>query len=722
MTVEPALDARLAPRPDAAAKASGATLYAADLPAPEGLLEVVLVRSPHPRARVVRVSTAEAVAAPGVAAVVTAGDLPDALAGRRVRDMPLLARDVVRFSGEPVAAVLAGTRREAESAAALVEVDYDELPPVLGAERALEGRPGTVHDAPWEYPGAVAGEDAGPNVQSVVAEGDRAGVAEALGRAAHAVSAVYRTPSGQHGYLEPHAWVAVPLAGGRRLRLWGTTKSPYRLRDQIVACLGLDAGDVEIEPVPLGGDFGGKGDVVDASLCAALARHTGRPVRLLLRSAEDLAATDARHPSVIAVRLGCDGSGRFVGLEVDAVFDGGAYAAAKPIPSVNLHGALECALGYRFPVFSLRSRVAYTNTLPKGHMRAPGAPQVVFAVESAVDELAAAGGFEPADLRRRNLLHDGDADAYGHRWPEARGIQTLDAALAAAADAGDGSLAAVGTGVVGTGVAVYARPTPLPQSTSLQLGRLPDGRLEVAVPIPETGTGNHAVVQVQLASALGVAPDTVVVRQVSTGSLPRDPGVGGSRVTVGMSAAVARLAEAWREGGGQGTVSVEVPAGSGAPALAYCAQVARVAVDPETGELRVLAVVTAVDVADIVRPRSHQLQIDGGTVMGFGFASMEDLLEDEGQVWASNLGEFRIPSAADVPALRTVLVTGGRGVGEANVKSVGELANVPTAAAIANAVFDATGVRIRTLPVTAEHLWSALQERAAAAAGAGSLP
>ena len=696
-------------RPDASDKAAGATRYSADLPVPGGTLEAALVRSPLPHAQILGVSGGQARAAPGVMAVVTAGDLPPGLAGRRVRDMPLLGRTVARFAGEPVAAVLARSRTAAESAAALVEVDYRELPAVCDPVAALEAGSQRVHEAPWDYPGAVVAAGSGPNLQSEVTGGDPAAVARALAGAATVVTAAYRTPAGHQGYLEPQAWVAFPPEHGTT-RLWGTTKSPYRLRDQVAACLGLPPETLRVDPAPLGGDFGGKGGVCDAALCVALARLAGRPVRLVLRSEEDLTATDARHPAVIRVRIGCDADGRLAALDVDAVFDGGAYAAAKPIPSVNLHGALECALGYRLPCYALRSRVAYTNTVPKGHMRSPGAPQVVFAVESALDELAAAAGISALDLRRRNLLTPGEPDGYGHRWPEARGRQTLDAAVAAACRGGTARETARGL-ARGTGVAVYARPTPPPAPTSLSLTPLPGGRLEVGVPVPETGTGSHAMIRRRLAAELGIDPSAVAVRQLATTELPGDLGVGASRVTAGLSRAVASLAEAWRASAQDGPVLVAVPAAAEPPALSYCAQVAQVEVDPETGQVTILELVSAVDVAAVVSPRAHQMQIDGGAVMGIGFACMEDLLEDGGQVLASNLGEFRIPAATDVPALRTVLVTGGKGVGPANVKAIGELTNVPAAAAIANAVADATGVRVRQLPVTAERLYWAIHGR-----------
>jgi CO/xanthine dehydrogenase Mo-binding subunit len=239
---------------------------------------------------------------------------------------------------------------------------------------------------------------------------------------------------------------------------------------------------------------------------------------------------------------------------------------------------------------------------------------------------------------------------------------------------------------------------------------MPDGRLELGVPIPETGTGSHAVARLQLAAELGIDPSGVVVRQLATTALPGDPGVGASRVTVGLSRAVGQLAEVWQASTREGTVIVDLGEATDPPALSCCAQVVRVAVDPETGQVRILEMVNAVDVASIVNPRAHQMQIDGGAVMGIGFACLEDLLEEDGQVLASNLGEFKLPAPPDIPALRTVLVEGGKGVGPANVKAIGELTNVPVAAAIANAVADAAGARIRELPITAERVYWAIHD------------
>lgn len=705
-------------RADARDKATGATRYSADK-IPDGTLHVAVVRSVRPHARIAGITREAALAADGVVGVAVAADLQrggrTALCGRRVRDMPLLATGKVRFIGEGVAAVLATSRTAAERAAALVDVDYEDLPATFDPIAALDPGAPRVHDAAWRYEGAVLSEADPPNLQSEVVGGSLPAVVSALEHATYALTRTYRTPSGHQGYLEPQCWSAAPRKDGG-VSIFGTAKAPYRLREQVAGtlCLPLDA--VEVEPMPLGGDFGGKGGVVDATLCAALAIWSGRPVRLALRSWEDLSATDARHASVVEVRVGCDTHGKLVALGVDAVLDGGAYAAAKPIASVNLHGIVDCALGYRLDDYFVRSRIAYTNAVPKGHMRAPGAPQAVFAVESALDELAATAGLDPADLRRRNLLGDGDRDAYGHRWEQARGGPTLEAALEAALGATAGEPAGPGL-LHGSGIAIYARPTSPPSVTSLRLIPVAEGSFEVEVPFPETGTGSHSLVREELGARLGVDPQLVTVRQVSTSSLPYDPGVGGSRVTAGLTTAVQLLVDRWEESDRDGPVTVESAPADEPPALSYCAQVAHVAVDPETGQVRVTELVTAIDVATVVRPASHRLQIDGGAVMGLGFACLEDLLESDGQVWAGSLGEHRLPSAADVPVLRTVLVEGGRGVGPDNVKSVGELANVPTGAAVANAVANATGCRIRELPITAERVYRQLREHRGAQIG-----
>jgi len=658
------------------------------------------VRSQVPRGRIVAIDSREARTAAGVTGVFTGRDIGLKLYGRRVRDAPVLAVDEVRFVGERVAAVVAESRSAAEKAAATVVVGVEELPPALEAEQALTPGSPRVHETPWTYPGAVVSEADPHNLQSRVCHGRPDEVEQRLAESRHVVDHVYRFASGHQGYIEPQTCVATVDPDGT-VHVWMANKSPYRLRAQLAACLDMPPERIEIHPVAVGGDFGGKGSPMDAPLCVELARRTGRPVKLVQRYDEDLSSANPRHSGRIRVRVGCDGDGRLTALAADALFDGGAYAGFKPIPTVSLHGLADIGSSYRIPAAAVEARIAYTNTVPRGHMRAPGAPEAVFAFESALDELAGEAGIDPAEIRRRNLLRTGEANPWGETWLESRGLETLEAALMAYCP-----LDLEGGWRHGRGIAVYDRPTSTGK-TSLRL--LPSGEGIVAeVPMPETGTGAHTVVRDGLARELAIEPGLVEVRQVSTAALPHDDGVGGSRVTAALSKAVAEAASAFIDGGSSEAVTVVVEPGDTPQVTAFCVQIAQVAVDPQSGQVRVLEILSAVDVAEVVNPHAHRLQIEGGAAMGYGLACLEDLVMRDGRVWAANLGGFRIPSTVDVPAWRTVLVEGGSGVGALGVKSVGELSNVPTAAAIASAVADAAGVRVRDLPITAEKVYALL--------------
>ena len=662
---------------------------------------MAFARSEHPSARVVRIDSRSAAAAPGVVAVITAADLPTRTLGRAVRDMPLLAGGRVRFVGERVAAVVAGTRDQAEAAAALVDVGYELEPAVLDMEQALESDAPAVHVAPWDYPGAAMREADGHNLQSLVEVGSRDAVDAVLDAAEHVVDRQYWTPSVHQGYLEPPATLAAPGHGGG-VELWTSNKAPYRLRSMLAEALGLPLGAIVVHPVAIGGDFGGKAAPMDAALCALLALRIGRPVRFLPRASEDLIAGNPRHAARIRVRLGCDAAGRLVGGGVDVLFDGGAYAAFKPRPRADLHGADSVFAGYRLPVAHVRSRVVYTHTVPRGHMRAPGSPQCNFAFESALDELAELAGMEPAEIRRRNLLTSGEPDAWGHTAVEQRGHQTLEAALN-----GFSPLPAPAGWRSRVGLSFYERPTAVGR-TSLRLS--PAGsRVRAEVAMPEAGGGVHTVVRSGLARLLGIAPDGIEVVHVPTSELPHDDGVGASRVTTGLSIALEAAAVVFDRSDRSQAVTVRSDPGPQPIVTSSCVQVAQVAVDETTGAYRVLQVLTAADVGDVLNPAAHRLQLEGGAAMGYGFACLEDLRIEEGRVWAAQHGEFRMPSTRDVPVWRTVLVRGGRGVGALNVKPVGELANVGVAAAIANALA-AAGARVRALPITAERVLDALAQ------------
>lgn len=688
-------------RLDARDKATGAAVYVADVLLPD-LLHVAVVRSPVAHGRLLAVRSSEAAAMDGVVGVFTSDELEAGPYGRSVRDVPVLASGVVRFVGERVAAVVATSREVAEEAASLVELEIEELPAVTSMKDALSPGAPLVHEAPWDYPGAAISPSDGTNLQSVVRVGSPGEVDALLARAAHVVDETYTTPAGHQGYLEPQACVADVDPTSGKVRVWLTNKSPYRLRSQLAACLGMEESDIDVEPAMIGGDFGGKGSPQDAPLCVALSRLTKRPVKIQLRYSEDLVATDCRHPTEIRVVAGCDAEGKLLAMRTEALLDGGAYGGFKPSPAVSIGGVAEPPR-YRLESFASEVRVVYTNTVPKGHMRAPGAPQATFAIESALDELASAAGLNPIELRRRNLLRDGESDPSGHGWIEHRGEEVLRAALEAYEP-----VAPPPGWLHGMGLALYSRATATSTSTSLRLVPTAQGGVRLEVPFVENGGGAHTVARELVSSELGIPPSEVEVVQVSSSSLPQDPGVGGSRTTASVAMAVDVAVKAWRARLGDEPVTVVVDEPAGSPVGSYSAQVAQVAVDPETGELDVCEVLSVVDVAEIVNPAGHRMQMEGGSMMGFGFACLEDLEESEGMVWAANLGEFRLPSSMDVPRHRIVLVPGGRGVGTANVKNIGESTNVPTAAAIANAVAAATGQRIRELPITSERIYRAL--------------
>jgi CO/xanthine dehydrogenase Mo-binding subunit len=407
-------------------------------------------------------------------------------------------------------------------------------------------------------------------------------------------------------------------------------------------------------------------------------------------------------------------------FQMRTVLNAGAYGGYAASNLAHMFGGT----AYRLPVADVEVVRVYTNEVSNGSMRAPGAMQVVFATEAMMDLVARQLGMDVFELRRRNLLHTGEVSFTGRVWPEHRGAALLDLAERSCQPLPSATAAAC----VGRGIAVYDRPTYEPMHTSVCLRLLSDGTLELLTPVQETGTGSHTVAQHVIARELGVPRERVAVRQVSTARLPFDFGVGGQLVTGSLSHACARAARALHEqlrDWGVDLTRAPTPAAH-CPSLEvevetedasldeggvtnYCVQVADVLVDTETGDVRVLDLVSAHDVAEIIDPVSHRGQIDGGVAMGVGFALSEDLSIVEGRVMASHLGEYKLPCMPDMPPLRVVLLEGGRGVGPMNTKAIGEMGQAGVAPAIANAVSAATGVCVDALPITSENVFNQLR-------------
>src|SRR5215813_2933181 len=412
-------------RVDGIEKVSGAARYSGDVAVP-GLVWGKALRGPLPHARIVRIDATRARPLPGVLAVLTAEDLPSILVGRRMFDMPLLARDRVRFIGEKVAVVAALDPDLAEEALALIEVEYEDLPAVFDPVEAIRPDAPLVHENPGAYEGAPP-ERPHANVQSVLRF--KLGDVEAGFREADRIfEHTFRTQLAHHGYLEPHAGV-VAIDEDDRIQVWASNKMPFRLKELLSHALALPPARIRVNLTPIGGDFGGKGSLMDLPLAYHLARVTRRPVKMVMSYIEELMAGNPRHPSVITMRTGVTKDGRLVARRVTALFNSGAYAAFKPAPSVNLGGSSMGAGVYRIPNLLIESFCVYTHSIPCGHARSPGEPQMVFAGESHMDMIAKELGLDPVEFRRRNLLSDGDLLPNGHHIEQVRAKETLEAAL-----------------------------------------------------------------------------------------------------------------------------------------------------------------------------------------------------------------------------------------------------------------------------------------------------
>src|SRR5258708_7432082 len=416
----------------------------------------------------------------------------------------------------------------------------------------------------------------------------------------------------------------------------------------------------------------------------------------------------------IRLRTGVDADGRIVAHESRAIFDGGAYAAGKPTPRLMVEGGVQTLEGYRVPASRHEAAVVYTNQVPGGHMRAPGQPQNVFASESHLDLIARELGIAPLELRRRNAARTGDPITSGVPWhgPDLHALLDRAAAEIGAErkrEPGRGVGFALGVRHVGTGSATI----------TLRLER--DGRIEATTGVGEQGGGQHTLIQRIVAATLGIDPSVIRVRRLSTDG-PKDPGIGGSRVTPvhgGAALAAAQalqaklggtsVAEAARSLGPGETIEASAKFDATAADHGACAIAIEASVDAETGTVRLLAAVAVVDVGQVINPVLLRGQLEGGFVYGLGMALTEDLALEDGRVRAANLGDYKLPTIADVPPLRIVHLSDHHGVGPYGSRSPGELLNPGVPAAVANAVHDASGARVQTLPITAERVWRALR-------------
>ena len=742
------------PRRDGLAKVTGAARFTVDVGLP-GLAHARILRSPHAHARIRSVETSAARSHPGVIAVVTAEDLPDVnlVYGHAIADHPLIAVGKVRFAGEPVVGVVAEDTASAEEALKLIAVDYEILDSAITVEEALADGAPAIHEEPGEqrphrgFVEDVARDDLNVCSQSRQAWGD---IVAAFADAAFTLEGDYRYPMCYAYAMEPYT--AVASWNADELTVWTSAQHPYMVRDDLAHCFSRPLSAVRVIVPYVGGGYGSKSYTKIEPLTAALALRAGRPVRLAL-SVDEAMLTTRGDAATINLRSAFDADGRLLGRRARIFLNSGAYAENSPL--VARKAANRLGGPYRIPALEVTCASVYTNTVPASSFRGFGAPQVTFAGESQMDEAAERLGLDPLELRRRNVL-----ELRERPWPGVRGI---DADLGADIDLAAAALAWDEPTKPGHGkaISISASDAGSEPVTSAVLRVHFDNSVTVMCGSTEIGQGSSTVLPQIAAGEMGVDLGSVHLVQSDTAAVSYDRSTGASRTTTIMGLAIqaaARDARAqlcqwaveamgrdgadiaeehsgiriggelhdWGSvvrlwfGGAHGEVigrgyvrragaTEEMP-----PFWEVGCVGAEVSVDDETGEVRVLRLATVGDVGCAINPQLAEGQDIGAAIMGLGMATREELVYVDGNLMNGNLFDYRVPRTTDLPDLRTVLVERGDGVGVYGAKGGGEGALNPVASAIANAIYRASGVRLRDAPFTPERVWRALQESRAA--------
>jgi len=726
------------PRVEGEFKVSGKAMYAVDVTLP-GMLWGKLLRSPIAYGKIKRIDTSKAMALPGVRAIVTGEEVTGLKIGRKLYDMPILADGVVRFIGEKVAAVAADDELIAEEAANLIEVEYEEMEPVLDPLAAMNPGAPVLHPEVVSYRGLPRPLSAPTNDFIYVTWG-RGDIETGFKQADVIVENTYYTPVVHQSYIEPHSCVANTAADGSA-ELWTCSKVPYAIREQVANALQIPPDKLIVNPCYIGGDFGGKGDFMDIAVVYLLSKKAGRPVKLVMDYEEEFAAGNPRHASIIKVKTGVKKDGTLVAHHMNFVFDSGAYGAFKP--NALLNGPHLSAGPYNIPHAFIEEHMVYTNKIPCGHMRSPGDPQGFFANESQMELVAKRIGMDPIKFRQKNLMHDGDIDPTGEEYSYIKTEETLQKALevsgyykpkAKNVGRGVGLVQWTANGGVGT-VAIAIDDKGIVTISSAML---------------DQGSGTYTVLGEIVAEELKIPVSQIRAQSLDTAKGTKDTGVGGSRATrvygnAGYEAALKAVAAVKQAAAEQmGTSPAEIVLAKGAALhprmerrLSYgelvqakgvpivveasysdtskvhvasmCVQVAEVEVDRETGQVQLKKLTSTHNTGTVLNPLMHQGQIEGGTMTGIGYGLMEQVIINDGKVATTHFGEYKIPTIKDVPPFKSSVTEQPQGAGPYNSMPIGETANIPTAAAIANAVEDACGVRIKSLPITAEKIFEALQ-------------
>ncbi|TKV80518.1 xanthine dehydrogenase family protein [Bradyrhizobium elkanii] len=751
-------------RRDAADKLRGRTRYTIDRYLP-GVLHAAVLRAGVPSGRIIRLDTSRAARMPGVRAIATAADAPGMI-GIGIADHPLFARDVIRYDGEPLAAVAAVTLAQAQAALAAIDVEIEQLPAVLTMADALAPDARLVHPDWRSYEVLLEGGARAGNVawEATVVRGD---VDAAFARPdVEIVESLYRVGRQNHVAFEPRAVVASYEDG--RFHIETSTQVPWSIRNATARVLGVPASQVRVTVPPVGGGFGLKFDLAVEPFAALLARASGRPVRLVNSREDEMLTCLFRENADIRIRSAVTREGEIVGREAVVLMDCGAYGGEQIfLTTMTAH-----TLGGNYRLGSVRmvSRAVYTNTAPNGAFRCCNGVYNTFALERHTDEIAARIGMDPLAFRRRNVLGDKDLGATGQVFEGdvlrsmLDRMDTLRDAAAPLPARTDGKLLGRAT-TVGTWFVFVG-----PSAATVNMNA--DGTATLVTSGVEIGSGSMMQSLPQIvASTLGIAPEQVIVRAADTDAAGYDVGVGGGRTTVSLGAASLSAAQEVRTkllriasemieaapgdlvmrdgrieiagapGSGRTVAEVATRAqalggpvagtgaftGAGVPAMPGCVaghfidaidipvfavHDCEVAVDPETGHVDVLSYRVVQDVGRALNPRAIQGQIQGGVVQGLGYALHEEVtIGSNGRVSQSGFETYRVPLALDVVPVEISLYEGAPSVGPLGTKGAGEVPILNVGAAVACAVANATGKRVQELPLTPPRVLELLLER-----------
>jgi len=734
---------------DALQKVTGKSRFAADLKMP-GMLQAKVLRSAYAHAEIKGIDTSAAQALPGVAAVLTWRDVPGSNAfGIIVKDEPVLAKDRVRCFGDAVAIVAAETEEIAQEALGKIKVDYQELPPLFSPAEAL------AEDAPQLH------EKGNILLQEQIIKGD---ADQALAGCPVVITQSYTTQMVEHCYIEPEAGIA--YLDGEVLVIKAATQNPHYDRRDVAANMALPQNRVRIVQTTTGGGFGGKLDISVQVYLAMLAMRTKRPVRMVYDREESFVASSKRHPFTIQYTTGASRDGKIQAVKVDLVCDTGAYASYGP---ATIKRAMVHVTGpYEVPHVQVNACCVYTNNPRAGAFRGFGVPQAAFAHESQMDALAAATGLSAIEVRMKNALQPGAVTATGQVLGESVGLtETLAKVrdkMTAPGSRGTGpKRRGAGTASMWYGIGNTAAPNPSGAFVDL----LDDGSVLVLTGCADIGQGSDTILAQIAAEEIGCQYDDVLVLSGDTGISPDAGASSASRQTYISGNAVRLAAKAAKQEvlhkaaellassaidsvtlqGGQvyhlgqptpytvkelirlcraegrltvgsgyfnpDTTKLDPADGSGRPyaTYAFATQTAEVEVDTETGKVEVLKIIAAHDVGTAINPRNILGQVDGGCAMGVGYALTEEVQLQKGAIKNPRLSEYLIPTTLDMPAMDVSIVESCESTGPFGAKGVGEPALIPTAAAIANAIHDAIGIRFTSLPITPEKIVAALKEQ-----------